>query len=240
VPINNEELEVKSKSFTRLKIKETSANSIKRRPYTPDEVLAVVKYKPSDKREAAAFKEDAFWFPKIALYTGMRLNEISYLTVDDFCVEDGIHYISLFDKALKQKSPERKIPIHSKLIAFGLLDLVENRKKEKLKIVFMQSRVGKDKSNKYGWGEKVSRWYNRSCLKQIGIDKAYESEKGYMVDFHGLRTTFISCCKRKGLSGYIVKQIVGHMDDDMTFCTFGLEVPTKLEAMKDVIEKIDY
>ena len=62
-----------------------------------------------------------------------------------------------------------------------------------------------------------------------------------MVDFHGLRTTFISCCKRKGLSGYIVKQIVGHMDDDdITFGTYGSEVSTKLEAMKDVMEKIDY
>ena len=238
---DDEGLEVKSKLFTRLKFKETSANSDKRRPYTPDEILALVNYKPSDKREAAAFREDAFWFPKIALYTGMRLNEISYLTVDDFCVEDGIYYISLFDKDLKTGSSNRKIPIHSKLIAFGLLDLVEKRKKEKLKIVFKQSRIGKDKPNKYGWGEKVSRWYNRSCLKQIGIDKAYESENGYMVDFHGLRTTFISCCKRKGLSGYIVKQIVGHMDDDdITFGTYGSEVSTKLEAMKDVMEKIDY
>jgi len=238
---DDEGLEVKSKLFTRLKFKETSANSDKRRPYTPDEISALVNYKPSDKREAAAFREDAYWFPKIALYTGMRLNEISYLTVDDFCVEDGIHYISLLDKDLKTSSSNRKIPIHSKLIAYGLLDLVKSRKKEKLKIVFKQSRIGKDKPNKYGWGEKVSRWYNRSCLKQIGIDKNHESENGYMVDFHGLRTTFISCCKRKGLSGYIVKQIVGHMDDDdITFGTYGSEVSTKLEAMQDVIEKIDY
>jgi integrase len=238
---DDEGLEVKSKLFTRLKFKETSSNSDKRRPYTANEILAVVNYEPSDKREAAAFREDAYWFPKIALYTGMRLNEISYLTVDDFCIEDGIHYISLFDKDLKTGSSNRKIPIHSKLIGFGLLNLVENRKKEKLKIVFKQSRIGKDKPNKYGWGEKVSRWYNRSCLKRIGIDKDYESENGYMVDFHGLRTTFISCCKRKGLSGYIVKQIVGHMDDDdITFGTYGSEVSTKLEAMKDVIEKVDY
>jgi len=238
---DDEGLEVKSKLFTRLKFKETSANSDKRRPYTPDEISALVNYKPSDKREAAAFREDAYWFPKIALYTGMRLNEISYLTVDGFCVEDGIHYISLLDKDLKTSSSNRKIPIHSKLIAYGLLDLVKSRKKEKLKIVFKQSRIGKDKPNKYGWGEKVSRWYNRSCLKQVGIDKNYESENGYMVDFHGLRTTFISCCKRKGLSGYIVKQIVGHMDDDdITFGTYGSEVSTKLEAMKDVIEKINY
>jgi integrase len=238
---DDEGLEVKSKLFTKLKYKITKSNTNRRRPYTQDEIRTIKEYQPSDKREAADFRDDAYWYPKIALYTGMRLNEVSELMVNDFCIEEGINYISLFDKVLKTDSSERKIPIHSKLIDLGLLDFVESRRKEKLKVLFVQSRIGKDKPNKDGWGEKVSRWYNRSCLKKVGVDKSLEAENGYMVDFHALRTTFISCCKRKGLSGYIVKQIVGHMDDDdITFGVYGSEVSTKLEAMKDVIEKIDY
>jgi integrase len=227
--------------FTNLKLKETKASKNRRRPYNKNEIMAVRDYQPKNKTEAKDIREDAYWFPKVALYTGMRLNEISYLTADDFGIENGIHYISLFDKDLKTESSERKFPIHSKLIEYGLLDLVEKRKKSKNIVLFQQIRIGKIKPNKYGWGEKASRWFNRSLLKNIGIDKDSESNSGFKVDFHGLRTTFISECKRKGLNGYIVKQIVGHLDDDdITFNVYGSEVSTKLSAMKDLIEEIDY
>ena len=50
-----------------------------------------------------------------------------------------------------------------------------------------------------------------------------------------------STCKSKGLSSYIVKQIVGHLGkDDITFDIYGSEVSTKMEVMKNLIEKIEY
>jgi len=238
---DDQDLDVTPDLFSKLKLKETSESKDRRRPYTQAEIDAVVAYIPTNGNEAKSIRDDVYWFPKIALYTGMRLNEIATLTTNDFNIEEGIHCISLFDKVLKTESSERKFPIHSKLIEFGLLDFVEKKRKAKRTVIFEQIRVGKTKPGKYGWGEKASRWYNRALLKNIGIDKDTESKNGYMVDFHALRTTFISCCKQKGLSGYIVKQIVGHMDDDdITFGVYGSEVSTKLEAMKQVIEKIDY
>ncbi|MFG0456427.1 site-specific integrase [Shewanella mangrovisoli] len=227
--------------FENLKVKETKSSKNNRRPYTSNEIKLMMEYKYMDKREAADFRNDAYWFPKIALYSGMRLNEISGLKTDDFGCEEGIHYMSLYDNDVKTESSQRIIPIHAKLIELGLLEYVEKARQAKSSYVFMEVKKGKSEAGKYGWGEKISKWYNRTLLRNIGIDKDFEKENGKMLDFHGLRTTFISKCKSKGVNEYLTRQIVGHMnDDDITFGVYGSEVATKLDVMKQIIDKITY
>lgn len=227
--------------FENLKLKETNSSKAKRRPYSQPEIELIMAYQCKDKREAVDFRTDAYWIPKIALFSGMRLNEIASLNTDNFGCEGGIHYISLYDNDVKTESSERIIPIHAKLIEIGLLDFVAQAKKSKASGIFIESRQGKDESGKYGWGEKISKWFNRTLLRNIGINKEIEKDKGKMVDFHCLRTTFISKCKSKGLNGYLVKQIVGHIsEDDITFGIYGSEVSTKLEVMKNIIDEITY
>lgn len=227
--------------FENLKLKETNSSKTKRRPYTIQEIELILSYQCKDKREAVDFRNDAYWIPKIALFSGMRLNEIAGLTTENFGCENGIHYISLYNNDVKTESSERIIPIHSKLVELGLLDIVEQAKKARNSHIFIESQEGKNESGKYGWGEKISKWFNRTLLRNIGIDKDMEKDKGKMVDFHCLRTTFISKCKSKGVNGYLVKQIVGHIsEDDITFGIYGSEVSTKLEVMKKIIDEITY
>lgn len=234
-------LEVKKGLFVKLKLKINKSNTMQRRPYSTQEISDIKGYVPKRSNEAGTFRDDAFWFPKIALYTGMRLNEISELKVEDFKEDEGITYISLYDKRLKNANSNRKIPIHSQLVNLGLLDFVSAQRKKNNSVLFSQIRAGKSKASKDGWGEPVSRWYNRSLLKNVGINKTEEDKAGYKVDFHSLRTTFLSRCKTLGLSGYLVKQIAGHSDDDdITFGVYGSETSTKLSSMRDLIEKIDY
>ena len=78
-----------------------------------------------------------FWIPLIALHTGMRLNEICQLDVTDLRAIDGIQcfvvseesLIGSTDKQLKTRTSERIIPVHPKLIEFGLLHFVEKRRR---------------------------------------------------------------------------------------------------------------
>ena len=227
--------------FDGLKIKETKNSKAKRRPYTSEEINKIMNYKPTRSNEAEKIRVDAYWFPKVALYTGMRLNEIAGLETNDFKQEDGIHYISLFDKDLKTETSERHIPIHSILIELGFLDFVEQRKQDKQKIIFSQIRAGATTAKKDGWGVSISKWYNINLVKKIGIDKHKEKENKKLVDFHCLRTTFLSQCKMLGFSGYLVKQLAGHgKGDDITFDVYGSEVSTKISALKEMIEKIKY
>ena len=227
--------------FDGLKIKETKNSKAKRRPYTSDEITKIMNYQPTRSNEAEKIRTDAYWFPKVALYTGMRLNEIAGLETNDFKHEDGICYISLFDKDLKTETSERHIPIHSKLIELGFLDFVEQRKQDKQKIIFSQIRAGATTASKDGWGVSISKWYNINLVKKIGIDKKKEKENKKLVDFHCLRTTFLSQCKVLGFSDYLVKQLAGHgKGDDISFKIYGSEVSTKISVLKEMIEKIEY
>ena len=78
-----------------------------------------------------------FWVPLIALYTGMRLNEICQLDTLDIREIDSIPCITVSegsqdgtsDKALKTGASERLIPVHPTLIQCGLLAFVRERKR---------------------------------------------------------------------------------------------------------------
>ena len=71
-----------------------------------------------------------YWVNLIALYQGMRLNEICQLYLDDIIMEEGLPCIRIRpDKVRKQKvknkSSIRTVPIHSTLLKLGFLGYCE-------------------------------------------------------------------------------------------------------------------
>lgn len=76
-----------------------------------------------------------FWVPLIALFSGMRLNEICQLTLDDFVHEDGVDIILIRGeeddetKRVKTEAGHRFVPVHPELRRVGLLSYVEKRRR---------------------------------------------------------------------------------------------------------------
>ena len=72
-----------------------------------------------------------YWIPLIGLFTGMRINEICQLRIDDV-YKDGKHYvfniIESKDTTLKNSSSERIIPVHPILIKLRFHDYVKTLK----------------------------------------------------------------------------------------------------------------
>ncbi|MBB1250577.1 DUF6538 domain-containing protein [Rhizobium sp. G21] len=69
-----------------------------------------------------------FWLPLIALYSGMRLGEIIWLTRADIQVVDGVTAFVLSrtdDRSLKTKGAARVVPVHPVLITLGFASLIE-------------------------------------------------------------------------------------------------------------------
>jgi integrase len=114
------------------------------------------------------------WMPLIALHTGMRLEEIAQLTVNDIITEQGsgVIYIDINrdgGKSVKTDTALRNIPIHNTLLRLGFMDHVR-----------MSSKKLFDET-----GNAVSRAFIR-YLQELGIKK--DGDRGMV--FHSFRDTF--------------------------------------------------
>ena len=106
------------------------------------------------------------------------------------------------------------VPIAQGLLDLGLLEYVDTLRQNKTGVLFYQIRKGKRKPSKDGWGEPISRWFNRTVCKKIGIKKESADASKANVVFHCFRHTMISTCIANGAQKHLIKRIVGHAQDD--------------------------
>lgn len=108
-----------------------------------------------------------FWIPLIALFSGMRLNEICQLDATDIQNVEGVACFSIndgakqnhCDKRLKTASSERLIPIHPTLLAIGFMGFVSERAgSKKLFHELPRSKTGY-------YSDSYSKWFARFILK---------------------------------------------------------------------------
>lgn len=102
-------------------------NATKRRPFTPDELQALLKHPDFTKRQ---FKTTySYWLIPLAVFTGARLGELAQLDLKDFVSVDGVDCIDVNDieatdevidggrkKHVKTRNAKRLVPIHPELI----------------------------------------------------------------------------------------------------------------------------
>lgn len=148
------------------------------------DLVAYTQYTTKNTKE----KSDArYWMPFIALFTGMRLEEIAQLQTVDIQKAEGLNYFDVNSKggkSLKTASAERKIPIHQTLIRLGFLDYVRGLK---VGVLFPEL-----KKTANGFGNPVSKAFIRH-LEDIGVRK---DGKGRTKVFHSFRDTFNNFLER--------------------------------------------
>lgn len=227
--------------FSGVALKLEKKHQNKRRMFSADEIAVLTSYQPSGKKEARTIRNAAKWFVPIALYSGMRLNEISTLMVSDIKQAEGIHYFDLTLSDVKTVSSARIVPIHSKLIEMGFLAYVTKVKESGSARLFPELNLNSQTAQRDGPGTQVGNWFNDTMLAKIGINKKAELDRGIMVDFHCARHTVASRFKYHGSEGYVVKQILGHhQEDEITWGVYSGSERTKLSVLKATIEELDY
>lgn len=226
-------------SNMQLSLKEAK-HQAKRRQFSLSEIALLMSYSPSDIREASEFRDAAFWLPKISLYSGMRLNEAAGLKIRDVYVVNGIWVFDLSEHQLKNEHSKRLVPVHSKLIQLGVLEFYGKQKAASEFMLFPELQSASKLIGRDGLGTPVSKWFNRTVLPKIGVNKDAERDLGLLIDFHCTRTTVASYFKRHGVNSYVVKQILGHVDDDITFGVYGGNEQVSLQVLKDTIELLTY
>ena len=115
-----------------------------------------------------------FWVPLIALFSGMRMNEICQLHAADIHRLDGVDCFFVTEgpsdsdngKRLKTAASERFIPVHPTLVDLGFMTFVEERRAAGAVRLFSELQ----KSSTGYYSDPFSKWFRR-FLQRAGADR---------------------------------------------------------------------
>lgn len=137
-------------------------------PFDTEDLIKIFNPKTYFKREKNK-DNHKFWIPLIALYSGMRLNEICQLKTNDIKSEKNIDYIQITDEgedqSVKNYASARRVPIHPFLKQLGLMEQINFVRKQKQERLFY-SLTYTEKSKYAGIMSNAFRYY---MDKRIGI-----------------------------------------------------------------------
>ena len=174
-----------------------------------------------------------FWLPRIALYTGMRLNEICQLHLSDIKKVNDIFVFDINDdkeKKLKTKASKRYTPIHSQLISMGLLDRVEKLKQQGKERLFEELNYSEEDEN---YISAASKWFARIREKcgWVGLSPR--------LDFHSFRHNVITDLQEKEIPEYRAAAIAGQkVGKGVTYQRYGKGFSG--ETLKSDIEMLEF
>ncbi|MCT9901064.1 site-specific integrase [Escherichia coli] len=178
-----------------------------------------------------------YYVTALAAITGARLNEIAQLQVKDVrTTEAGTVYIhineddsSLPGKSIKNAHSDRCVPLVDGAYGFILADfmrLVETRRGSDGDdaMVFDGLRLMKN-----GYGEQVSKWFNRTLLPKVLADRSG-------LAFHSFRHTVATQLKQHGVELAYAQAIMGHSSGSITYDRYAKEV--EVDRLVNVITDI--
>ncbi|HBU5877263.1 TPA: site-specific integrase [Klebsiella pneumoniae] len=182
-----------------------------------------------------------YYVTVLAAITGARLNEVAQLQVKDVRVtEAGTVYIhineddsSLPGKSIKNAHSDRCVPLVDGAYVFVLadfMDLLEARRNAggEDAMVFDGLRLMKN-----GYGEQVSKWFNRTLLPKVITDRDG-------LAFHSFRHTVATQLKQHGVELAYAQAIMGHSSGSITYDRYAkeVEVDRLVNVLADVYKEI--
>lgn len=202
-----------------------------RYPYSSDDLKVIFGTSPLYYRvEPEKYRGEAgYWIPLIALYHGMRLEEIGQLRLTDIKTEAGIPYMNVDtvfdDQSLKTATSIRMVPIHHAVRDLGFLDYIEKLRRSRQTHVFPLLDHSRDKCTRA-----FSKWINRHFREVCGITDRKKV-------FHSFRHTFKDACRDAGIDPDIHHRLTGHAGQSVGD---GYGAGHSLNVLNEAIQKVAY
>ena len=172
-----------------------------RSPYSPEDIKKMFGVLPEWADRGVAFKHERFWIPLICLHSGMRLNEICQLHVEDLKEVDQIWCFDLNeegeDQRIKTKAGKRCVPIHPVLLEVGFKDYWGRMQDQGAERLWMGLKHSRD-----GYGQSFSKSFGKFNRKHVTADPKKV--------FHSFRHTLADRLKQQGCQEALICQILGH------------------------------
>ncbi|WP_157755408.1 site-specific integrase [Marinobacter salinus] len=173
-----------------------------RREYSRDELSKVFHggwFAESDYEERLRFGAAGVWLPVISYYTGARREEIAALDVTDVEQVADIWCFRIRPNGADKRTKTghaRDIPIHSDLMALGLLDYAKSL-----------PRTGKlwpdlNSSERGKYGDSLQRKWS-VYVREQGVPPSTKP-------FHGFRHAFATSLRERGVDTSIIAALDGH------------------------------
>ena len=184
----------------------------KQRALKPDELKRLY-----EGPEYAAFAEDpelahCYWLPLVGLYTGARVNEVCQLNPQcDIQEEGGVWFFNITEdsdaderitKRVKNTPSQRRVPIHSQLLALGFLSYAERVKEQGHSLLFPKWHPKAGKAS-----GKAREWFS-DWLREIGLRD--ETPGKCITGFHCFRHTFMTKAANTPGLPWPIENITGH------------------------------
>jgi integrase len=147
-------------------------------------------------------RDEKFWLPLIAVFSGMRQEEICQLRLDDVRQAEGIWIFDLREgdgRQLKNGNAVRKVPVHKDLIGLGLLRYADQLRAQSGKMLFPNLQPGGADDR---LGHNYSKWFTR-----------YRRDTGLYaqgLDFHSFRHSATTFMLQADVPTSVVDEVTGH------------------------------
>lgn len=202
-------------------------------PYSHDDLVNLVTGLLDVRKKVEPHR---FWVPLIALYSGMRQDEICQLRTEDVTEVDDVPVFYICHKPKsKQKNKGKRLkvcPVHPMLLKLGFGRFVEAQKAAGHDRLFhtLSWSQGKD------WTGRIRTWWNETYQVALVADRTGRS-------FHSLRHNFIDWFKQSGCyvaqnDRSIIQSMVGHVEGDVTAVHYE-EDYSPAEKLR-MLAKLDY
>ena len=173
-------------------------------------------------------RDALFWIPLIAVFSGMRLEEIAALRVEDVQTDSGIAFFDITPaggKLLKTAAAVRRVPVHKELVGVGFLRYVEQQRRAKVERLFPELQPGgPDKRFGFYPTKKLSRYFDA-----VGIPD---------LDVHGFRHAAITGLQRAEVAEPIIRDLVGHEGSGSETHRYSKGYP--LPQLADALNRLAY
>ena len=190
----------------------------KRDPFTAEHLDAIFHDSIFTEHESTyTLYPHHFFVPLIGAYTGMRIEEICQLHLDDVRRINDYWVFDVNkdqDKKLKNDSSIRLIPIHPDLKFFGLLQYADELRQEGETQLFPNLLVKpSETTGEIQRSNTTTVWFGRLLIK---LDIKTKS-----LVFHSFRHTFANAYKQRLYNESVVKELLGHAQGNITQGTYG-------------------
>ena len=234
--------------------KDIRRKGVKREAFTQDELKALFgdmgKYV-----QATEGVPSRFWVPLIALYSGMRLEEICQLHLSDIVKVDGVLCFSIneesggsgYVKHVKSSAGIRKVPVHphlwdelglKKFVASRWTKTPEENYTSTLLFPDLQERVNAVNHATVKLGSALTHWFTR-YRRSVGVGGQHGEPS--TKAFHSFRHTVIEYLHKEArVDLSMLQAVVGHEIVDMGVTeNYAGDWPVKV-LLTDVIARLHW